>query len=111
MIAVTTNVDRVLAESFPASDPPSWVFGGASAERTADTIPARPLQPRRLDDVIAVPQKHAMTWMARALKHLRSWLMACAVVLLAPIGIVTLPLVLLVRAALSASGWRLGGGK
>ena len=109
MTATTVNVDRVLAESFPASDPPPWVFGGTSAEITAEHAigaPARP--PIRPNDVVLISQKHATTWGERAVKHSRSWLMAIGVVLLAPIGIVLLPLALLFRALLSASDWRLG---
>jgi len=109
MIATTVNVDRVLAESFPASDPPPWVFGGTSADITAERAIAAPaVQSIRPDDVMLVSQQQAMTWGERAVKHSRSWLMALGVVLLAPIGIVLLPLALLFRALLSASDWRFG---
>jgi hypothetical protein len=99
MTATNINVDRVLAESFPASDPPPWVFGGSTPE--IDTLPA--IAPH---DVVLLSNNQATPWRARAVRHLRSWAMACGVVLLLPIGIIALPIALVFRALLSAGSWR-----
>jgi hypothetical protein len=84
-------VDEVLAESFPASDPPSWTPGIA---RPAPTSPADRESGRQ----------------RTVLQGLLSLGGATSLALLAPIAIllVALPVVLAIRALVEVIGWLLG---
>lgn len=104
MTATYIEIDQVLADSFPASDPPSWVSGHAVTTRPqtagAEMVSASPA-------VMLIPDRAGETWSARAVRHARSAVMAVGVVLLMPIYVVALPIALVMRGLLEASNWRL----
>ena len=87
------DVDMVLTDSFPASDPPSWTGGMAEAgSAAAPSANAEPLA--RLE-----------RWPAW-LRTLGSFSGTMVVVLAFPLFVVGLPFVLAWRLVLEASGWR-----
>jgi hypothetical protein len=116
MIASNNNVDRALADSFPASDPPPWVFGGAkpvspAPTPTVDRAGDQPVdrtadRPIVSPDVVWLSDRQSSSWTAAVGGHVRAVVMACAVVLLTPIFVVALPFALAARALLSLGGWR-----
>jgi len=91
-LTVERAVDTVLADSFPASDPPSWNSGIAEA------------RPGDLAAVKWPPTKFSPSpvW----LQVLASLAGAVAVALAFPLFIVGLPLALAWRAVLAATKWR-----
>ena len=104
MTATYIEIDRVLSDSFPASDPPSWVPGHAVTTRPqtagAGIVTASP-------EVMLIPDRAGERWSARAVRHARSAVMAAGLVLLVPIYLVALPVALMMRGLLEASNWRL----
>jgi hypothetical protein len=91
-LTVERAVDSVLADSFPASDPPSWTPGIAEA---------RPGGPA------AVKRAPATSFSLRAWSQtLASLAGAVAVALAFPLLIVGLPLALAYRAVLATTRWR-----
>ena len=97
------KVDQVLADSFPASDPPPWTFGRSTSERSA---PANLSQNRdgawSYRTTVIVPAGGRTSW-----QWVASGVGAIGVTLLVPISIlaVGLPIVLAVRGLLEAVGW------
>jgi hypothetical protein len=86
------DVDMVLTDSFPASDPPSWTAGTAKAGSAASpTANAEP--PARLE-----------RWPAW-LRTLGSGIGMIIVVLAFPLFVVGLPFALAWRLVLEAGGW------
>jgi len=39
------DIDRILADSFPASDPPPWTLGVTAGHETSDSTRERPERP------------------------------------------------------------------
>ena len=97
------KVDQVLADSFPASDPPPWTFGRSASERSAQANVSR-----NHDDawschttvVVAAGRRTGWQWLA-------SGVAAIGVTMLVPIGIlaVGLPIAFAVHGMLEALGW------
>lgn len=78
---IATNTEEVLAAADPM--PTDWRPG-----------------------VMVISNDAPRAWGARAARHARSIVMAIGVVMLAPIGIVVLPIALAVRAVLNTTRWR-----
>jgi hypothetical protein len=115
--AAELALDQVLADSFPASDPPSWTLGvgrpasfgrTGSAESTDET--AMENSDRRsaavTSDVIDVSLPRAGRTFIQALASLAG---AAGIALLVPFAIllIGLPVVLVVRGVSEAVGWLL----
>jgi hypothetical protein len=94
MLERAVVVDRTLADSFPASDPPAWTGGGARIRPPLEVEPPRP--PRR-----GVSAGAALAAFAGVI----------AVALLVPVFVVVLPFVLLVRAVMALVVWVVAPGK
>jgi hypothetical protein len=115
--AAELALDQVLADSFPASDPPSWTLGVArptsfshtgSAESTDETaIENSDRRPATItSDVIDVSLPRAGRTFIQALVSLAG---AAGIALLVPFAIllIGLPVALLVRGVAEAVGWLL----
>jgi hypothetical protein len=116
-LAAERAIDDVLADSFPASDPPSWnpgitrlAFSGNLADRASGHTPltdagARWAGPRDVVDV-ARPTSEGRTF----LQGLVSLTGAAGIALVVPfvILLIGLPIALAVRGLLEVVGWVLG---
>ena len=91
-LTVERAVDSVIADSFPASDPPSWTPGIALARPGGPAAANRP----------PTSVSPSPVW----LKVLASLAGAVAVALAFPLFIVGLPLALAWRGVLAATAWR-----
>jgi hypothetical protein len=85
-------IDAELADSFPASDPPSWTSGIAET---------RPRAKPRFDPPI-VESTSRPSWLQRATSVAGLILVVWAV----PLAIVALPLALIWRAVVATTRWR-----
>jgi hypothetical protein len=90
-VAYERAIDAELADSFPASDPPSWTSGVAET-RPRGTPPVPP----------EVEPRERSVWVRR----ISSAAALIAVVWAVPLLVVGLPLALAWRALLSATKWR-----
>lgn len=107
-------LDEVLADSFPASDPPSWTLGVEAPERPADAssaVSARATGPKshdavRVDVADVSPQGATGRLILRGVATLAG---AVGIALLVPLAIllVGLPIVLVIRGIAEAVGWLL----
>jgi hypothetical protein len=116
-LAAERAIDDVLADSFPASDPPSWnpgitrlALGGNLADRASGHTPLTDAGERwhGLSDVVDVsrPTSQGRTF----LQGLVSLTGAAGIALLVPfvILLIGLPIALAVRGLLEVAGWVLG---
>jgi hypothetical protein len=101
------QIDNVLANSFPASDPPSWTPGSAETEfavRPAAPVPfGTPAGVLR--DVSRADGTPATSRVRSYLRRMTALLGASGLALLLPLFIVFLPLALLYRLVLDVAGW------
>lgn len=88
------QIDEMLANSFPASDPPSWTLTGAETspvERSATTDPA------------------VSAWRAlsagRYFRAMAAVLGAAGLALMVPLFVIVLPLAIVYRLVLEVTGW------
>jgi hypothetical protein len=100
--AAETAMDAVLADSFPASDPPSWTFGVERTQLQRDQTRHEHAAQAAYDE----PSDNAPSAGQRFLKGVVALVGAVGVVLLFPILIIGLPVALAVRFVLEATGWR-----
>ena len=95
------NVDQVLADSFPASDPPPWTFGRVTSDRSADANLSRN-DAWSCQTTVIVPAggRTGRQWLA-------SGVGAIGIITLIPIGIlaVGLPIAFAVHGMFKAFGW------
>jgi hypothetical protein len=116
-LAAEQAIDQVLADSFPASDPPSWNPGISllnpamglkpQAERAETGADAE--AQARASDIIDVSRSSDAD--RTFLKSLVSFAGAAGIALLVPLVILVigLPIVLLVRGVLELTNWFFGG--
>jgi hypothetical protein len=101
MTATNVEIDRVLSDSFPASDPPPWVpshaFGAGLPAPVAVAV-ARP-------EVTEAATRQDPTWLRLALRHLRTGALAIGIVLVLPLYILLLPIALGARGLMDVAGW------
>jgi hypothetical protein len=116
-LAAERAIDDVLADSFPASDPPSWnpgitrlALGGHSADRASRHIPLTNAGARwaGLSNVADVPRPTSEG--RTILQGLVSLTGAAGIALVVPfvILLIGLPIALAVRGLLEVVGWVLG---
>jgi len=112
-LAAELAMDNVLADSFPASDPPSWTLGitRPQPQRPATTVETIAPAPSRAalvrDDVIDVSRPSTDGRTVRS--NLTSWAAGAAIALLVPFIIlfIGLPIVAAVRGVVEAVSWLL----
>ena len=108
-LAAERALDEVLADSFPASDPPSWNSGIIRPQPATQAVPAHDADKRlRMVDIIDVSRPtHGERTFLQALVSLSA---ATGIALLFGLGIllVGLPIVLVVRGVVDAIGWLFG---
>jgi len=97
------HIDEVLTQSFPASDPPSWTPGDAETNPADHVLTANAFTagPRLADAALAAAEAPT----GRSLFDVVSPLGGAALALLVPLFIVLLPVALLIRLLLGATGW------
>ena len=112
-LVVEQAIDDVLADSFPASDPPSWNPGVARPVRVAgavgrDGVMVAATDADRADSAAAVSRLRSAE--RTVLQGLVSLAGAVGIVLLVPFAIllVGLPVVLAARGVFAAVGWLFG---
>ena len=105
--AAERTLDRVLADSFPASDPPSWTFGITRRESQRALAPdERPATERGRATTPAADAANSATApdRHRFLSNLAALLGAAGVVMLVPLVVLAIgaPIALLVRGIVEA---------
>ena len=103
MTATNVEVDRVLSDSFPASDPPPWVPSHVLGAGFPVQVAAEAVHPQVAERPEVTPPEPATR---RALRHLRSAALAVGVVMLLPVFVLVLPIALVARGLMDVGGWR-----
>jgi hypothetical protein len=110
-LAAERALDSALADSFPASDPPSWTLGIArpqprpsTAESTVTTVRGGTETAQVMEDVIDVSRRDGGRTFPQ---HFVSFAGATGIALLVPLAIllVGLPIALAVRGIVEAISW------
>lgn len=94
-------MDAVLADSFPASDPPSWTFGVGRTQLQPDGTEHQPAV-QAVDDGVS---DKSLSAGHRLLNGVSALFQGAGVALLFPILIVGLPVALAVRLILELTRW------
>ena len=102
-LAYASEMDAVLANSSPASDPRSWTSGVAGDQRQRDPIHIESAVGAVEDGKLGT----SLTTRYRWLKGIMALFQGAGVALLFPLFIVGLPAALAFRAVLELTGWRI----
>ena len=102
-LAYASEMDAVVANSSPASDPRSWTLGVAGSQRQRDPINNEPAVGTVDDGLLGTSLFTRYRW----LKGIMALFQGAGVALLFPLFVVGLPVALIFRLVLELTGWRI----